>query len=374
MLASHSTAIRTLTVTVIPLPDRQSESLAGMQLSGDALRSLVTPSLDEIRVARRTLHRKAVAILTALCVGYATLLNGDALPLVRVVAYFVVLLALAMVATSIMHDANHGAFFDGSMRANHAVGYLADLLGVSSSLWRIKHNIHHAETNVQGLDPDIDQGVVARLAPLQTAKPWHRWQHRYMWALYGFMGVQWLLVSDFVDLARGQVAGQSITRLGMKTRAGIFAGKLLHVAWALALPLVWFPWQAVIPAYLVGSWLIGSVLAITFQIAHCVDVAEFAQANSDRPCNDAVWHQLRTTVDVVQRNTPAGRFRSMMVGGLDLQIEHHLAPHVPHTAYRAMEKRLRSAGEEHGISFLTHSGVLGAMRSHQRWLRQMGRP
>ena len=69
------------------------------------------------------------------------------------------LLSVAVVAagTSIMHDANHGAF-SRSNRSNRLVAYSADLLGASSWVWRFKHNtLHHTGTNVAGIDADIDQ-------------------------------------------------------------------------------------------------------------------------------------------------------------------------------------------------------------------------
>ncbi len=364
-----------------PLKDRSAVTstrcavgidLSAATVGGEELRTMVMPSSVEIRRARLRLHLKAAGVLSTFIASYLTLLLSNTPWPVRIVAFPFVAGSLIMVATSIMHDANHGAFFGGAPRANQVVGYLADLLGVSSVLWRIKHDIHHADTNVQGIDADIDQGAIARLAPEQRVRAWHRFQHLYMWPLYGLMGVQWLLISDFTDLIRGRVADQSIAHLGIGTRAGIILGKLLHVGWALVLPMMFFPWWAVVPTYLLGSWAIGTVLAVTFQIAHCVDNAQFSLPDIARRGDDFVWHQLNTTVNVRPNRSLIGRFRSMMVGGLDFQIEHHLAPHVPHTAYAAMAKRLRSACSEHEITYRSHAGVVAAVKSHMRWLRTMG--
>jgi linoleoyl-CoA desaturase len=341
-------------------------------LGGEQLRALAMPTSQEIVSARRKLHAKAAVISTALLGAFTALIAPFTPLLLRPVAFALVVISLIMVATSIMHDANHGAFFAKSERANNTVGYLADLLGVSSLLWRIKHNIHHADTNVQGIDADIDQGAIARLANTQDWKPWHRFQHLYLWPLYGLMGVQWLVLSDFTDLIRGRVADKPITDVRFRSRAAIIGGKALHVAWALALPMVWNPWWAVIGTYLAGSWLVGLVLAVTFQVAHCVDNAEFALPDSSRRDDDFVWHQLKTTVDVMASRSVLGRFRSMLVGGLDYQIEHHLAPMVPHTAYPAMAKRLRALCDEYGITYRSHRSVGSAIASHARWLRLMG--
>jgi linoleoyl-CoA desaturase len=123
----------------------------------------------------------------------------------------------------------------------------------------------------------------------------------YLWPLYGFLGVQWLLVSDaaeLFDLRRRRRSNPSIPKLGRGTVTGIWLGKVLHVGWALVLPLIWYPWWAVGLGYLVASWCIGFALAVTFQIAHCVDRAAFELPDSARRGNDYVWHQLKTTVNV----------------------------------------------------------------------------
>jgi linoleoyl-CoA desaturase len=350
----------------------QTEASTPFRIRGEALRNLILPDFDEIRKARIRLHVKAVGVLLALVSSYFLVLFSSTPFVVRLLAFPVMIVSIIMVATSIMHDANHGAFFGGARWANNIVGYLSDLLGASSVLWRIKHDIHHADTNVQGIDADIDQGAIARLAPTQPKRAWHRFQHLYLWPLYGFLGVQWLVLSDFTDLIRGRVANQSIAHIGVGTRIGIIAGKALHVAWAIVLPLMFFRWYFVLPVYFIGSWIVGSVLAITFQIAHCVDNAGFATPDVARRGDDFVWHQLNTTVDVRPNRSLIGRFRSMIVGGLDFQIEHHLAPHVPHTAYAAMAKRLRAACADHDITYRMHAGVGAAIKSHLRWLRAMG--
>jgi linoleoyl-CoA desaturase len=355
----------TVATTPQPLP-------TGVQLpSGGELRARIMPTQGEIVAARRRLHAKAAAVLITVVASYATLLAGGLPWFARLAAVPFLLVSLIMVATNVMHDANHRAFFAGSKQANNLVGYASDLLGVSSVLWRIKHDIHHASPNVQGVDPDIDQGIVARLAPEQERLWWHRSQHRYLWPLYGLLGVQWLLVSDFTDLLRGRIGDQSLKGLGIGTRAGIFLGKALHVSWAIALPMLWYPWWAVAFGYLASSWCIGIVLSVTFQVAHCVDAAEFLLPETPRRGDDFVWHQMRTTVNVAPNNSLLGRFRSLILGGLDYQIEHHLAPEVPHTAYAAMALRLKQSCTALDVTYRSHPNVWGAIRSHHRWLRSM---
>ncbi len=341
------------------------------EVSGEALRASVMPTMAEVRAARRRLHVKGVGVAIAALVSYVTILVPGVVWYVRLAAFPILVVALIMVATSVMHDANHRAFFAGSIAANNAVGYASDLLGVSSVLWRIKHDIHHAHTNVQGIDVDIDQGIVARLAPQQQQRWWHRFQHLYLWPLYGLLGVQWLLVSDFADLRRGRIGTQSLSVVTRNQRVGIVLGKMLHIGWAIAIPMLSYQWWQVALGYLVTSWCMGVVLAVTFQIAHCVDTAEFMEPSASRRDDDFVWHQLLTTVNVAPNASLLGRFRSLVLGGLDYQIEHHLAPEIPHTAYASMAKQLRSSCTSADIRYRSHRNVAGAVRSHYRWLRCM---
>ena len=102
-----------------------------------------------------------------------------------------------------------------------------------------------------GIDADIDQAPFARLAPDQPWRPWHRYQHLYMWVLYGFLTLQWFLISDFVDLKNHGIGHQRFARQPRRRDIGMIAvGKMLHIGWAVALPLVYHRWWVVLTFYL----------------------------------------------------------------------------------------------------------------------------
>ena len=127
--------------------------------------------------------------------------------------------------------------------------------------------------------------------------------------------------------------------------------------------------------YLACSWLVGFVLAIIFQLAHCVDITDHvATSTVPRRGDDFAAHQLRTTADVATPVPVIGHFFRWLVGGLDHQIEHHLAPRLPHTIYPLLAARFRQACRDHGVAYRLHPGVWSALRSHGRWLRAMSVP
>ena len=335
--------------------------------------SAVLPAADELRSARRRLHLKAVMILALLVASYYALVISQFALVIRAGAAAVLTVALITVGTSIMHDANHGSF-SRHRWINQALAYTSDALGASSWLWRIQHNmLHHGNTNVVGFDADLELAPWARLAPSQR---WHRrfrWQHVYIWPLYGFLSIKNLLVSDVATLIRQQIGHQKLRQpvtLGLVLR--VLLGKLAHVGWAVIIPLMFNPWWAVLIFYAACSWCVGFVLAVIFQLAHCVDIAERPDADASRRGDDFAVHQLRTTVDIASPMPIFGPVFRWVAGGLDHQIEHHLAPRLPHTAYPMVAARFRAACREHGVVYRVHPGIWQALRSHTRWLRAMG--
>jgi linoleoyl-CoA desaturase len=328
------------------------------------------PRADELRRARWRLRRKAAAILVTTAVSYIGLVFfADslllALPLAAVLA-----VCLVAVGTGVMHDANHGTF-GPSRRWNRALAYSADVLGASSWFWRHQHNgIHHANTNVVGIDTDIEQMPFARLAPEQPWKPWHRFQHVYMWPLYGFMAMR-MFLCDFTGLFTNRIGSQPLPRRpSRRDVAALVAGKLLHVLWALALPMVFHPWWQVLLFYVGISWVVGLMLATFFQLAHCNDLVGFAASSAPRRGGDFGVHQLSTTANVGTK--ALGRPSGWRRGGLNPQIEHHLAPGTPHAAYPAMAVRVRQLCVDHQVPYHVHRTFPSAVASHVRWLRGMG--
>lgn len=333
----------------------------------------VLPTAAELAAARRRLHLKAAFIVALDVVGYAGLVLADVPWWARAGFALVLVHGLLATATGIMHDANHGAFARRRW-VNRTLAYAADAMGASSWLWRFQHNdLHHRHTNVIGVDNDIEQDPFARLAPTQAWKPWHRYQHRYLWPLYGFLTLQWFVASDWRALAAGGMGSQRFrTRPGRGVVARLVAGKFVHAGWALVVPMLFHPVAAVLAWYVACSWLVGFALAVIFQVAHAVDDADFVDADHRLRGDAMVRHQLATTVDVRLGRGPSGRYLGFIAGGLQFQVEHHLAPKVPHTFYAVMARRVDAMGAANGLRRRVHPGARAAIASHQRWLRSMG--
>lgn len=341
---------------------------------GPSLIGAIRPSDADIRRGRRRLHAKAVGIAALVMVAYWGLVFSSTGWMGRIGFAGLLVVGVVAVGTGILHDANHGAF-SGSRRTNRLVACSADVLGGSSWVWRFKHNaLHHAHTNVVGRDSDIEQSPFARLAPQQPWRPWHRYQHVYMWILYGFLTMKWFVVADVVALLKGGFGADQFPRPPRRREVAVIAGgKLVHLGWAVFIPLLFHPWWGVALFYLAGSWLVGFCLAMVFQLAHCTDAVEFLDGAAAERDESFEMRQLRTTADIECRVPLLGGFVRWIMGGLDHQIEHHLAPRLPHTVYPAMATRLRVTCADRSLPYHVHRSVWAALRAHGRWLKLLGR-
>jgi linoleoyl-CoA desaturase len=279
-------------------------------------------------------------------------------------------LALAGIGFNITHDANHGSY-SPNRKLNRVMSWSMDLIGASSYVWRTKHNVvHHTYTNIAGADTDIDSMPFARFAPEQPRRWWHRFQHVYIWFLYGLFAIKWHTSGDFGYLREGAV-GPARLRWPRGREAVVFwAGKAAFLSWALVVPLLLHPiWQVAV-VFAVVSFVLAFTLAVTFQLAHCLEEADFPSAERMAEGERTEWarHQVETTVDFA----PDNRVLSYYLGGLNFQVEHHLFSGVIHTQYRALSGVVEEVCNRHDIRYQAHPSLASAIASHTRWLRRMG--
>jgi linoleoyl-CoA desaturase len=284
-------------------------------------------------------------------------------------------LATAAIGFNIQHDAGHRAYSDRQW-VNKAMSLSLDLIGGSSYLWDWKHNsIHHTYPNIDGEDDDINVGILGRLSPHQPHYWFHRLQGIYLWLLYGFLAIKWHLFDDFYSVAIGKIGTHKIPRPKGKDLVIFIAGKVVFFSMAFFIPMLFHPWWAVLGVYAMAAFTSGVVLAVVFQLAHCVEEAEFptpviAADGSQRMESDWALHQVKTTVNFARRNPVLCWF----LGGLNFQIEHHLFHRICHVHYPELSKVVEEVCREFGVKYAAHKSIFGAIASHWRWLVQMGRP
>jgi linoleoyl-CoA desaturase len=281
-------------------------------------------------------------------------------------------LATASIGFNIQHDAGHKAYSNLGW-VNKVMSWTIDMVGGSSYMWHWKHGVfHHTYTNITGHDSDIELGALGRLSPHQKRYSFHRWQHLYLWPLYGLVVIKWHLVDDFQSYLTGKIGENRFPRPKGWDLVIFLVGKLVFLTLAFVLPMWVNPWWAVLLFYTMITLITGIVLSVVFQLAHCDEQAEFPLPVQEGQRMGKAWavHQVATTVDFAQRS----RLLTWLLGGLNYQIEHHLFPMICHTNYPAIARIVKETCQDFGLPYNVHRSLWGAIVSHYRWLRQMGQP
>jgi linoleoyl-CoA desaturase len=279
-------------------------------------------------------------------------------------------LAMAAVGFNVMHDGGHGAYSRHGW-LNKAASLSLNVVGGCSYFWHFKHNIaHHSFTNVTGSDDDFNVGPAGRLSPLDAHRPFHRFQHIYIWALYALLAIEWQTTGDFRTMLKPGVADTAYARPRGWEQVYFWVGKIVFYALAFVVPLLHHGVGAVVGIYLYTGVVLGLTLATVFQLAHCVQEASFpAPVDGTRKmATDWFTHQVETTVDFARGN----RILTWYAGGLNFQIEHHLFPKVCHLHYPAISPIVEAACRDHGVRHSSHPRLIDALRSHVRFLKQLG--
>jgi linoleoyl-CoA desaturase len=317
------------------------------------------------------IYLKTALILAAFVASYVLLVFFAATWWQGVLLSIALGVATAQIGFNIMHDAGHQAFSE-HRRVNKWMAMTLDLVGGSSYVWHWKHaHFHHTNTNIDGYDSDINLGALARFAPQQKHYWHHRWQHIYLWMLYGLTVVSWHLHDDFRDVITGTIGKRRFPRPKGKDLAVFVIGKLVFFTLALGLPLIFHSVSAVLLCYGLVAVVAGLQLALVFQLAHAVEEAAFPQPSEPGHMNTP-WaiHQLQTTANFSRDN----RLVTWLVGGLNFQIEHHLFPRICHVHYPAISRVVEATCREYGVPYHANASFGAGLASHYRWLKRMGQP
>lgn len=316
------------------------------------------------------LFGKALAMLTWFWGSYAAMLLAPGLGWAALAAVSLGV-ALAGIGFSVMHDGGHGA----SSRSKVLNGLAArslDMIGASHVMWHFKHNIiHHQFPNVMEVDDDITSEPWLRMGTHTPHRWFHRAQHLYFPLAYGFLAGKWMLLDDFTSLASMRMGHLERPPLKRRQIVEMFAWKAFAFTWAFVVPTLLHGWLFTLTTFLVWAAASGFVMAIVFQLAHCVEEADFVAFPPQGQRLEHTWarQQLETTIDFAPRNP----FLTWYLGGLNFQVEHHLFPLVSHVHYPALHPLVKEVCDAHGAPHITKS-FFGAVASHVRHLYRMGHP
>ncbi|WP_266169981.1 fatty acid desaturase family protein [Dyella subtropica] len=316
------------------------------------------------------MYLKTAIILAAFVASYVLLVFFAATWWQGLLLSVVLGIATAQIGFNIQHDAGHQAYSE-RRGINKWMAMTLDLVGGSSYVWHWKHaHFHHTYVNIDGYDSDISLGALARFSPQQKHYWHHRWQHIYLWMLYGLTVVSWHLHDDFRDIITGTIGKRRVPRPRGKDLAVFVLGKVVFFALAFGLPLVFHSVGTVLLYYAAVAVVTGFQLALVFQLAHAVEEAAFPlPSEPGRMAKPWAIHQLETTANFSRDS----RVITWLVGGLNFQVEHHLFPRICHVHYPAISRVVEATCHEYGVPYHANRSLGAGIASHYRWLRRMGR-
>lgn len=266
---------------------------------------------------------------------------------------------------NIGHDAVHGAI-SRYKRINNVMQYSFNLVGGNAYSWRLKHNVaHHLHTNIEGLDFDTDLSPLMRLSPKTPFQKQYRWQHFTFLLIYPLLSLLIVFVADYKIFQQAKKAGHVMTH-PFKEWIILVVSKLWYLCLALFIPMLYSPYSFphILIAFISFQLLNGIVIACVFMPSHYFRGSKFYEARS----KDYNWfeHQMNTTMNL----SPGNRFITQMLGGLNLNVAHHLYPTFCHTHYNRLTGIIQRRAWQHGIG-LHELSYPAALREHVKYLRTL---
>lgn len=278
---------------------------------------------------------------------------------------------VASIGFNVMHDGGHGSFSESKLM-NRIASYSSSMLGASQFMWNMKHNmIHHTYTNVDGVDDDIEIGVLMRMAPTQKHYKLHRFQHIYFVGLYMMMYIFWVFFSDYNKYFSRKIGAVPLKKMSANDHIRFWVVKIWHAAIFIIIPIIAVGWLQWLIGFLTLSLVGGFILSIVFQLAHTVEDAEFPVANFDtqKLPDEFAAHQIKTTANFATKDKVINWF----VGGLNFQIEHHLFPKISHIHYPAISEIVKKVCKEYQLEYIEYPTMRKAVVAHVNFLKDMGR-
>ncbi len=317
------------------------------------------------------LYTKAIILFVSFVGLYAHLVFFTP-PVVWAILECVLLgLVVAAIGFNIMHDGAHGSFSKYKW-VNNIAAYSLEILGGSHFMWNMKHNvIHHAYTNVDGVDDDIDIKPWMRMSTTQPKYALHRYQHLYFWFLYSMLYIFWIFILDYQKYFKRKIGNMPLKKMSFSDHLVFWLFKVLNLLLFVVLPIYMLGFTSWIIGFSVFALLTGFVISIVFQLAHTVEHTHFPMPNEDTGRLDDEWavHQLKTTANFAPNN----KIISWFVGGLNFQVEHHLFPKISHVHYPAIRRIIKQTCAEFNVPYIEYPKMRYAVASHVAFLKQMGR-
>jgi linoleoyl-CoA desaturase len=183
---------------------------------------------------------------------------------------------------------------------------------------------------------------------------------------------KWQFLDDARDLIRGRVGISCLRWPKGRELALLIGGKASFLCIWFVLPAMLWPVGLVIIAYAIVAFTLGMLSSLVFQLAHCVEEAQFTQFTRAGDCSNG-WerHQIEATVNFAGRC----RWLTWYVGGSTTRLS-TCSPEFPCSLRRASVLLQNRSAKRYGPLPVNESpltAVRPIIASFKRWARRRGR-
>jgi NADPH-dependent stearoyl-CoA 9-desaturase len=350
-----------------------------LQAFGDELNALKARIESEIGQDDVRYVKRLQALSRGLEVAGRVMIHVSLEPITWSAGVLALWLHKQLQATEIGHTVLHGAYdkLPGAERFDGKKWWWA--VPIDEESWRYGHNVrHHGAANVAGKDPDVHFGPV-RLTREIPHRKFHR--HQLIFALLTiFPQFGFVMNLHFTGLAeayrddglpgktdflpdRSWPSRRLAWKRALRKYVPYYALEF-GVYPALAGPLFW--------KVLLANWLTEVMRdvysAATIFCGHIgEEVASYPEGS--RPSGRGEWYamQVEATNDF---EVPWAI--SVLCGGLDRQIEHHLFPRFAPQRLRQIAPEVKAICERHGVAYRT-AGWGTTLRKAFSWIDRLSR-
>jgi fatty acid desaturase len=294
-------------------------------------------------------------ILALLLGVYFTLLSQPS-GLLRVLAIFGGGVAIMQIGL-FSHEVGHGAVTT-SRRGIWALGQLTSsfLIGFAFSHWRASHAVHHNHPQREDVDPDMESaGYALNESMARNSHGAGRWVARTqpVSVLLGFLAWGFAIrISALIHCIR---------HLDRRSALDIVLVTIHLFLWLGVPALLGFGLEGFVNFAFITS-LNGIYMAMVLVVPH-VGTGTIA-ADQEMSFFE---RQVRFS-----RNYNASWLGTLLCGGLNLQVEHHLLPHVPCVRLRRARPAILAYCQEHELPY-RQTNYFSAWLEVLRFLHRMGR-
>nr|QBK88667.1 MAG: fatty acid desaturase [Mimivirus LCMiAC01] len=244
-------------------------------------------------------------------------------------------ISVAFVALNVTHDANHGSVSRYYPWINQLLGRTSDWLGHSQYDWSKKHTIsHHQYTNDEQLDYNSDRLKYILNFSNRNKNWFHRnFQGIYMWVV---LPIPWILLSfKFKDIIVKDGLVACILRIFFIYR--LYVNPIMH--------------HGLFHGFLIGTTtaLSGTIiLSYLFNLSH-----HFVGVYRENLKEGDDWYKHQ----IISSSDYGGHISSLLTGGLNIQIIHHLFPRINSIHYVTLQPIVEKICIKHGVKYVKFDGI-----------------